>query len=109
MATALTEQASIGCGHSGTVQLAAGQATLVSGAAVLVAGDLDGRPIAGCTTAGPGLVPCTAVLSVIGGTAARLSAGGRAVLLDTVSGMTNGNPTGTLTVLTPGQRELTAD
>jgi hypothetical protein len=111
MPNVLNAQASIGCGHGGAVQVSAGQSTLsAGGAAVLVAGDLDGRPISGCLTkpAPGGIVPCTAVVSVAGGTAATLSAGGRAALLDTVSGQTNGNPVGFLVVLSPGQERLHA-
>ncbi|MFI6712712.1 hypothetical protein ACIBF7_40165 [Nonomuraea sp. NPDC050478] len=111
MPNVLNADASIGCGHGGTVQLGAGAATLTAGGAkVLAAGDLDGRPISGCGTkpAPGGIVPCTAVVSVTGGMAATLSDGGRAALLDTVTGLTNGNPPGTLVVLSPGQTILRA-
>lgn len=111
MRTVLNARASIGCGHGGSVQVSAGQSTLTaSGSAILVAGDLDGRPISGCLTkpAPGGIVPCTLVVSVTGGTAETLSVGGRAALLDTVGGQTNGNPPGALAVLLPGQTTLRA-
>ena len=111
MATVLTAQASIGCGHGGSVQLAAGQQKLTAGgAAVLVAGDLTGATVTGCTqlTTSSGNKQCTSVVSVVGGTAAHLKAGGKAALLDTVSGQTDGVPPGSLTVLSPGQTVLRA-
>ncbi|MFE5720440.1 hypothetical protein [Streptomyces erythrochromogenes] len=111
MPTVLNARASIGCGHGGTVQLSAGQSTFTAGgAAVLVAGDLDGGPVSGCLTVPTpgGTVKCTAVVSVAGGTAATLTVGGRPVLLDTVSGQTNGNPPGVLVVTAPGQTKLRA-
>ncbi|MEV8630888.1 hypothetical protein AB0395_04455 [Streptosporangium sp. NPDC051023] len=109
MATVLTTGASIGCGHGGTVQVVPGQRTLtVAGAPVLVAGDLEGKPITHCVPTAPGAVPCTAVASVIGGSATTLSVGGHPALLDTLSGLTNGSPPGVLTVLTPGQTVLQA-
>ena len=110
MATVLNAKATIGCGHGGSVQISAGQAKLVAGgAAVLVDGDLDGATISGCTTPKSDKTSkCQSVSSVIGGTAAKLSAGGSKVLLDTVSGLTDGVPPGTLVVQTPGQTILQA-
>lgn len=105
MAAILTTSATIGCGHGGTVQVSAGQSKLsIGGAAVLVAGDLDGRPIAGCPQPN---IPCTAVTSV-SGVPSRLSVGGAAALLDTITGTTNGSPPGALVVLSPGQKTMHA-
>ncbi|MEV4559237.1 hypothetical protein AB0K51_19920 [Kitasatospora sp. NPDC049285] len=110
MPAVLNADASIGCGHGGTVQITPGQRTFKAGGApVLAVGDLDGRPIAGCTQVTSGTtVQCSAVVSVAGGAAATLTAGGRPALLETVSGLTNGAPPGVLTVLTPGQTTLRA-
>ncbi|MCD0449197.1 hypothetical protein LO762_08350 [Actinocorallia sp. API 0066] len=107
----LNANASIGCGHGGTVGVGAGQGALrAGGAPVLVAGDLDGRPISGCATPDSAGVTakCWAVVSVLGGASATLFAGGRPVLLDTVRGVTNGVPPGVLVVLSPGQATLRA-
>jgi hypothetical protein len=111
MATVLTAQAVIGCGHGGTVTIVASQATLsAGGAAVLVAGDLTGAVITKCQTVvtAPAIKKCTSVLAVTGGSAARLSAGDKPVLLDSVTGTTDGNPVGSLTVTAAGQTVLTA-
>jgi hypothetical protein len=49
MPRVLTEASAITCQHGGTVQVVASQAVLkVGGKAVLVQGDLDGRPISKC-------------------------------------------------------------
>lgn len=110
MPAVLNADAAIGCGHGGTVQITAGQRKFTAGGApVLAVGDLDGKPITGCTQPTSGsTVQCTAVVSVAGGAAATLTVGHRAVLLETVSGATNGAPPGVLTVLTPGQTALRA-
>ncbi|RJL35441.1 hypothetical protein [Bailinhaonella thermotolerans] len=109
MPAVLTTGASIGCGHGGTVRLQPGQRTaLVAGAAVLARGDLEGKPITNCGQTGPGFVPCTLVASVTGGASVTLRVGGRPALLATVTGLTNGNPPGVLTVLDPGQTSLSA-
>jgi hypothetical protein len=111
MAAVLTTGASIGCGHGGTVQLTASRSALtVGGAAVLVAGDLTGAVVSGCQTKPTpgGNVPCTAVVSVLTGSATKLTVGAASVLLDTVSGTTNGNPPGSLVVQSPGQTTMQA-
>lgn len=110
MPAVLNADASIGCGHGGTVRIAPGRRTFTAGGApVLTVGDLEGKPISGCTqVTGGGTVQCTAVVSVTGGAATTLTAGGRPALLETVSGVTNGSPPGALTVLTPGQTILRA-
>ncbi|MFI5529920.1 hypothetical protein ACIA8O_15400 [Kitasatospora sp. NPDC051853] len=110
MPAVLNADASIGCGHGGTVQIVPGRRSFTAGGSpVLAAGDLEGKPITGCTqlTAGS-TVQCTAVVSVTGGAAATLTVGGRPALLATLSGVTNGVPPGALVVLTPGQTTLRA-
>lgn len=112
MPAVLNADASIGCGHGGSVQITPGQQRFTAGGSpVLAVGDLDGTPITGCTqltVAATGTVQCTAVASLAGGGAARLSVGGRPVLLETLGGVTNGSPPGVLTVLAPGQTTLRA-
>lgn len=93
MPLVLTETASVSCAHAAPVQLRAGQSKLtVGGARVLVAGDLVGAAVTGCTNAPTpsGNKPCLATTSAIGGLSTRLRVGGRAVVLETVGGLTDG-------------------
>jgi|SoiMethySBSTD1v2_1073268.scaffolds.fasta_scaffold635310_2 hypothetical protein len=111
MANVLTAQAVIGCGHGGTVEVVASRSTLsAGGAAVLVEGDLTGATVEGCPLVPPPATnkKCSSVLSVTGGSAARLSVGGTPALLDSVTGTTDGNPAGSLTVTSAGQTVLQA-
>jgi hypothetical protein len=81
----------------------------VDSQAVLVEGDLDGASISGCTTPiSQTSQPCNTVTQVIGGTAKNLKADNKAVLLDTVQGMTDGVPPGTWSVQSAGQTMLEA-
>jgi hypothetical protein len=106
MASVLTAKAKITCIHQGTVQLIASQQKLKAGGSpVLVMGDLEGKPISGCTLASTGATPCTAVTSTISGASAKLRVGEKPVLLDTARGATNA---GTWQVLSAGQSKLQA-
>lgn len=110
MATVLTEAATVRCVHTGTAQLAPSQRQLsVGGDAVLVGTDLVGRTISDCKLTGPGTKRCTTTTSMLIGSAVRLAAGGRPVLLDTANGVTDSVPPGTWTVTDPGQSTLQAD
>ncbi len=92
MPKVLNKGSAITCLHQGTVQLTAGQTLLkVDGQAVLLQGDLEGATISGCTTpASPASKPCTTVVSMSVGAATKLKVGGKAVLLDTAAGTTDG-------------------
>ena len=67
--------------------------------------DLVQAPITGCTQApSASTKPCTLVVSTAPGSSSpRLTVGGRAAYLATLSGMTDGVPPGTVTVRDPGQ------
>jgi hypothetical protein len=82
----------------------------IQGAPVLRETDIMGAPIVGC--AQPPTVsskPCTTVVSVLpGGSAPTVSAGGMPVHLDTLSGMTDGVPPGTVMVVSAGQASVQA-
>jgi hypothetical protein len=106
----LTSAANIVCAHQGKVTVVpTQQAFLVDNKPVLVMGDLEGKPIAGCTTpATPSTVPCTATATMIIGAATKLTAGGKPVLLDTAKGLTNGVPPGQWQVQSAGQTKLEA-
>jgi hypothetical protein len=105
MPAIVTSNATIMCPHGGRVVLTPRQSqVLVEGGAALCEGDLIGAPIIGCAQpASPGSKPCTAVVSTLPGSSSpRITAGGRPVYLDTLTGMTDGVPPGMITVVDPG-------
>jgi hypothetical protein len=110
MARLLTAAAVITCPHLGVVQVKPSQTLLTSGGSpVLVAGDLDGQQIAGCTVVtntNTGTMQCTVALSVTAGAAQLTKVSGRPALLDTAQGPTNGNPPATFSVQAAGQVAL---
>lgn len=114
MPKVLTQGSTLTCAHKGTIQLTAGQSVLkVDGQAVLVEGDLSGATISGCTTPNssppaPLTKQCTKVIAMSVGAAVKLKAGGKAVLLETATGTTDGiSPTGNLwNVQSAGQTKL---
>jgi hypothetical protein len=115
MPKVLTTGSTLKCLHQGTVQLVASQQQLkVDGQAVLVEGDLDGAAIQGCVTpnapaATPPTKPCMTVVSMASGAASKLKVGGKAVLLETAAGMTDGilpAPTNLWNVASAGQTKL---
>ncbi len=94
MAAVLTEQSTIKCAHQGTIKPIASQTKLkVAGSNVLVQGDLNGKPISGCTTPidpNTSSKTCMTITSEIPGMAMKLKVNGKGVLLPTVQGMTDG-------------------
>ena len=70
---------------------------LPGGDGPLTASDLRGRPIVGCVNVNPaaGFRPCTSTLSVESGFAGVLGEDGSPLLLDSVTGYTDGSPPGT--------------
>jgi hypothetical protein len=103
----LTEDAVVVCTHeAGIVKLEAGQALVtIGGRRVLVEIDPQGCPIAGCPNVGPGIKACLTTLVVKEGYSELLRIEGRRVCLDTVTGLTDGTPPGTVKykVNKPGQ------
>ena len=105
----LTEDAKLVCAHrTGKVSIAAiGQKLVtVGGRLLLVATDPEGRSISGCPSMGPGIKPCTTTLPVEFGYSTWLKIDGKRVCLDTVTGLTDGSPPGTIHYLVadPGQQ-----
>jgi hypothetical protein len=103
----LTEDAVIVCKHEkGRVGLAPIQ-TLVTirGRRVLVENDPEGRPITRCPNVGATIKPCLHTLKVTEGYSDFLRIDGRKVCLETVTGLTDGTPPGTVKykVNAPGQ------
>jgi hypothetical protein len=84
------------CCHGGTVKVAQGMTRVyLDGGEVLAREALVGAPIVGCPNGpAPGLVPCTAVVSVLLGASLGARANGLTPLLENATGLTNGSPPG---------------
>ena len=111
MTAPITTAAALLCGHSGTISPSGNPRFTIGGLPVAVAGDVSGQVVSGCTTppssGPPPTSPCGTVSTESGGQANRLRVGGKAVLMDSVGGSTDGNPTGTVSVSNPGQVRVT--
>lgn len=104
----LTINAVLICAHvppGKVVNVASQSLVTVEGKAVLVRADPESKPILGCPNARPGIKPCTLTLPVEKGYSTLMRIDGRQVCLDTVTGLTDGTPPGTVkyTVNNPGQ------
>jgi len=108
----LTEKAVLVCGHRGKVQIAASQELVkIEGIAVLVERDPEGKTIGGCPNYGPSIKPCTSTLAVQKGYSSLIGIMGKRLCLDTVEGLTDGTPPGTVKykVVSPGQEWIRGD
>lgn len=107
----LTEDVKIVCRHEmGKVSIVPSQSLVtIERRAVLVETDPEGRGISGCPLVFP-FKPCLRTLPVREGYSDLLRIDGRRVCLDTVTGLTDGTPPGTVMykVNAPGQ-ELVAE
>lgn len=94
----LTKDAVLVCKHElGRIVNRPGQDFVtVRGRLVLVEADPEGRPIKGCPNYGAAIKPCTSTLKVKEGYSEFIRLGGRRVCLDTVTGLTDGTPPGTV-------------
>jgi hypothetical protein len=103
----LTEDAVLVCAHElGIVNIVATQDLVtVERRCVLVETDPESRPIKGCPNVGPTIKPCGQTLRVQSGYSDLIRIDGRRVCLDTVTGLTDGTPPGTVPykVRSPGQ------
>ncbi len=90
----LTEDAKLVCSHEmGIVGIQPGQDFVtIDGRRVLIDNDPETRPISGCPYSGATVKPCTTTLPVEVGYSSLVAIGGRRVCLDTVRGLTDGNP-----------------
>jgi len=111
MVTVLTDGATFKCPHGGTVTVSGSTKITVNGnTTVVIASDVVGKTISGCTWAPPPQqnVPCTSVASMSSGAATETTAGGVAVVLSNAVFVTNGAPGPfTLTINEP-QTKLTS-
>jgi hypothetical protein len=103
----MTENAVVVCTHeTGIVGIAATQKLVrINGRRVLVEPNPVGRPIVGCPNAAPPSKPCLTTLAVQKGYSGLLGINGKRICLDTVTGLTDGTPPGTVKykVRSPGQ------
>ncbi len=103
----LTEDALVTCDHVlGTVVILPGQDLVTIGQRrVLVEDDPVAKAIKRCPNLGPTIKPCQKTLDVRQGYSDFIRIAGRSVCLDTVVGMTDGTPPGTVLyrVRRPGQ------
>ena len=96
MAGVLTTSSKVICGHGGTVSTSSSAKLKVSGNPVLLKTGIAQQAVSGCLTPttppppGPASIKCTLVSSVDTGEATKLKAGGNPVMLDTLTGQTNG-------------------
>jgi hypothetical protein len=114
MPNVLTTQSRVLCGpdtgtnHGGRVATASAAKLTVAGNRVLLRSGIGPGLSTPCKTpASSPPKPCTKVNAIISGDAVKLTAGGSAVMLDSLSGTTDGNPIGTLPA-TAEQTKLTA-
>lgn len=94
----LTDEATLRCQHRlGKVDIAPSQQWVhVDGHPLLVEDDPEQRGISGCPNYGPTIKPCTHTLRVKEGYSDLLRIDGQRVCLDTVTGLTDGTPPGTV-------------
>jgi hypothetical protein len=106
----LTEDAKVVCGHEmGRVSIDATQTLVtIAGRRILVERDPEGRSISGCPLVFP-FKPCLHTLPVRAGYSELLRIEGRRVCLDSLTGLTDGTPPGTVMykVNAPGQELVT--
>jgi len=107
----LTEDAVLICKHpQGRVKIETGQNLVtIHKRRVLVQSDPEGKEIKGCANVSAINVPCTLTLAVRAGYSGLLRIKKKPVCLDTVTGLTNGQPPGTFSyvVSDPGQQLVT--
>ena len=107
----MTQDAIVVCAHeTGVVGIIATQNLVtIAGRAALVETDPEQRPIVGCPMVGVGIFPCNQTLRVQAGYSDLICIDKRRVCLDTVTGLTNGTPPGTVIykVRKPGQDFVT--
>lgn len=94
----LTEDADLRCAHElGKVNIGTSQGWVrIEGRQVLVERDPEGCAISGCPNYGPTIKPCTTTLAVQVGYSALVRIDGRRICLDTVTGLTDGTPPGSV-------------
>jgi hypothetical protein len=107
----INASAQIMCIHGGQLMLAPKQTkVLVGGAPALGIMDVAATPIVGCPQIGLGIKPCTMLISAIPGvsTSPKVMVMGQPALVQTITGLTDGVPPGTVICASPGQMTVQA-
>jgi len=107
----LTSNAVLICPHGGKVVIVPKQIKVgIDGGFVICEPDLIGAPIVNCKIpVTPLTSPCLLVVSTLPGSSSpTVLVGGRQVYVQTLVGITNGRPPGTVTVVSPGQVKVQA-
>jgi len=114
MAYVITESSSVACAHSGSVSLTGTDKLKVAGAKAVLMESIPGASISACTIVddpNTSTLQCKTVVAATAGASTKLTVGGKAVALDTVTGTTSGTPppTGaTFSASSAGQQKLKA-
>jgi hypothetical protein len=106
MPPVLTDVSFVDCGHSGRVSTAGETKLKVDGALVLLQDGIQGHSVGACPVvddSNSGTLKCRTVTAVTGGQATKLRVNGRPVMLDTLSGGTDGTAGGTPVQLLSGR------
>lgn len=100
MAKYLTHASVITCSHHGRLVWSTPVAPKfkINGDAIVVETDLSNATITGCTQTGPGLKPCTKIVSLLRGPVRKFQVHGNRPVLDTMEALTDGSPPGQCTV-----------
>jgi hypothetical protein len=103
----LTEDAVLICNHTlGIVDIRATQGLVtIEGRRMLVETNPESRPVKGCPNIGATIKPCQHTLRVQAGYSDFIRIDGKRICLDSVQGLTDGTPPGTVNyrVREPGQ------
>jgi hypothetical protein len=108
MALVLTDVSFVDCGHTGRVSTAGETKLKVDGALVLLAAGIQGHSVGSCPVqddTNTGTLKCRTVTAVTGGQATKLRVNGRPVMLDTLSGKTDGTAAGNPVQLLSGRAD----
>ena len=110
MSFAITVGSDVECPDHGVPAMSSSAKLTVSSEPVVVEDDLLAASIGGCTQAPPPPtnVACAKVTTLSAGEASKLTVGGRAVLLDSLTAITSGVPRNQLTCKDARQTKLTA-
>jgi hypothetical protein len=91
--TALTTASTVKCGHGGTVGVASDAKLKVAGNPLLRRSSIEGKDITACSTPDSNTATkCRKVALVTAGEASKLRVGGQAVVLESLTGSTDGLP-----------------
>jgi hypothetical protein len=111
MPKVLTTGSSVICGHGATASLSSSAKLTVQGEAVLLENEYSSWTFqVGCaqTDSSKSQKPCAIITEISGGQSSKLTVNGISVLIDTLSGLSDGNPGKTDVSATASQDKLEA-